>query len=40
MAGYLFDTTGSYELVFLVLTGMSLAGLIATSQLKPVMQES
>ena len=40
MAGYMFDTTGSYQLVFLALTGMSIAGLIAASLLKPVMQES
>jgi MFS family permease len=39
MAGYMFDTTGSYQLVFLFLTGMSIAGLVATSLLKPVMQE-
>jgi len=40
MAGYMFDTTGSYQLVFLALTGMSIAGLIAASLLKPVIQES
>jgi len=40
MAGYMFDTTGSYQLVFLVLTGMSIAGLVATFSLKPVIRES
>jgi MFS family permease len=40
MAGYMFDTTGSYQLVFLALTGMSIAGLIAASLLKPVMKKS
>ena len=40
MAGYMFDTTGSYQLVFLVLTGMSIAGLVATISLKPIMKES
>ena len=40
MAGYVFDKTGSYQLVFLALTGMSIAGLVATSLLKPVMKES
>ncbi len=40
MAGYMFDTTGSYERVFLVLTGMSIAGLVATFSLKPIIRES
>jgi MFS family permease len=39
MAGYMFDKTGSYQLVFLVLTGMSFAGLVGTFLLKPAMQE-
>jgi MFS family permease len=40
MAGYVFDATGSYQLVFLVLTGMSIAGLVATFSLRPVIRES
>ena len=40
VAGYMFDTTGSYQLVFLALTGMSIAGLVATFSLKPVIRES
>ncbi len=40
MAGYVFDTTGSYQLVFLVLTGMSIAGLVATFSLRPIIRES
>lgn len=34
-AGYIFDITGSYGMVFLILTGMSIAGLIAAITLKP-----
>jgi MFS family permease len=40
VAGYLFDVTGSYQAIFLVLTGMSIAGLVASSLLKPVLTDS
>ena len=40
VAGYMFDVTGSYQAIFLVLIGMSIAGLIATSLLKPVLTDS
>lgn len=40
VAGYMFDITGSYEIIFLVLTGMSTLGLIATALLKPVIGDS
>ena len=36
LAGYLFDVTGSYQVIFMVLTGLSLAGLGAAYVLKPV----
>ncbi len=36
VAGYMFDRTASYDIIFLVLTGMSIPGLIATALLKPV----
>jgi MFS family permease len=35
LAGTLFDTTGSYETVFLILTGFCLLGLILTAALQP-----
>jgi MFS family permease len=35
-AGYLFDITGSYGMVFGILTGMGIAGLIAALTLKPI----
>ena len=38
-AGYVFDITQSYGIVFLVLTGMCLTGLFATIPLKPVNQQ-
>ena len=40
VAGYMFDVTGTYQTIFLVLTGMSIAGLVATSMLKPVLPDS
>ena len=40
LAGYMFDITGSYRLVFLALTGLSIAGLVSTISLKPVLKES
>jgi MFS family permease len=36
LAGTLFDTTGSYETVFLILTGFCLLGLILTAALQPI----
>lgn len=36
LAGTLFDTTGSYEMVFLILTGFCLLGLILTAALPPI----
>ncbi len=36
LAGTLFDTTGSYETVFLILTGFCLLGLILTAALGPM----
>ncbi len=36
LAGTLFDTTGSYETVFLILTGFCLMGLILTVALQPI----
>ena len=36
LAGTLFDTTGSYETVFLILTGFCLMGLILTAALQPI----
>ena len=36
LAGTLFDTTGSYELVFLILAGFCLLGLILTAALGPM----
>lgn len=38
LAGTVFDATGSYRLVFLVLTGLCLAGIAAAYTLKPVRQ--
>ena len=35
-AGYIFDITGSYGMVFGILTGMGIAGLIAAITLKPI----
>ena len=35
-AGYLFDITGSYGITFGILTGMSIAGLVAAITLKPI----
>lgn len=35
-AGHIYDTSGSYEKFFMVLAGISLAGLLATFTLKPV----
>jgi MFS family permease len=39
MAGYVFDTKGSYGIAFMALATMSLIGLIATLTLKPVNME-
>ena len=36
LAGYIFDMTGSYQVIFMVLTGMSLTGLCAAYGLRPV----
>ncbi len=36
LAGTLFDTTGSYEVVFLILTGVSVLGLLLTAVLQPM----
>ncbi len=36
LAGSLFDMTGSYEVVFLILTGFCLLGLLLTSALRPI----
>jgi len=36
LAGYVFDVTGSYRVIFMVLTGMSLAGLCTACVLRPV----
>ena len=36
MAGTLFDTTGSYEMVFLILAGFCLLGLLLTAALRPM----
>ncbi len=35
IAGRIFDVTGSYQLVFLVLTGMAVVGLILITLLRP-----
>jgi len=39
LAGYIFDITESYQLVFLILLGFSITGLILTSFLRPVLRE-
>jgi MFS family permease len=36
LAGYVFDVTGSYQMVFMVLTILSIVGLVAVYRLKPV----
>ncbi len=36
LAGTLFDTTGSYEMMFLILTGFCLLGLLLTAALRPM----
>ena len=36
ITGYVFDVTGSYQLAFLVITGVTMAGLLLTLLLKPV----
>ena len=36
LAGYIFDVTGSYQVMFMALTGLSMAGLCAAYVLKPV----
>jgi len=38
-AGYLFDVYGNYGISFMILAGLSLAGLFATLTLKPVYKE-
>ena len=40
IAGYMFDMTNSYQIHFLVVTGMSITGLIATTLLKPIHRDS
>jgi len=40
LAGNLFDTTGSYQLVFWILTGFGVLGLLLTSALRPVKQRA
>jgi MFS family permease len=39
-AGYIFDMTGSYGAVFAILTGMSIAGLLAALTLRPTIRNS
>jgi MFS family permease len=39
LAGYVFDVIHSYQLVFFVLAGLALAGVILTSLLRPVVTE-
>jgi MFS family permease len=39
LAGHLFDTVHSYQLVFFVLAGLAVAGLILTLLLRPVVKE-
>ena len=36
LAGYVFDVTGSYRVIFMVLTGLSLVGLCSAYLLRPV----
>ena len=39
LAGYLFDITGSYQTVFLILTGLGIIGLSTSAALRPVSVE-
>ena len=39
LAGIIFDVTGSYQVIFMVLTGLSMVGLGAAYRLKPVQYE-
>ena len=39
LAGYIFDITASYQLVFLILLGFGITGLILTSFLRPVLRK-
>ena len=39
LVGHIFDITSSYQLGFFILTGVSVAGLILTSFLRPVIKE-
>jgi len=39
LAGYLFDVTGSYQTVFMVLTGLGIIGLITAATLRPMASE-
>ena len=36
LAGYVFDVSGSYQMIFMMLTGLSLGGLLVVYMLKPV----
>jgi MFS family permease len=38
LAGHIFDITSSYQLVFFILTGVSVAGLILISLLRPAFE--
>ncbi len=40
MAGRIFDLTGSYQLVFLILTAMALVGFILIATLRPPVRDT
>ena len=40
IAGYIFDTTGSYQLAFIINTGVGVLGLILTALLRPTRPEA
>jgi MFS family permease len=40
MAGHIFDLSGSYRLVFLILTAMAVIGLILITTLRPLAKDA
>jgi MFS family permease len=40
LAGYIFDVTKSYQIVFIILAALSIIGLILTASLKPIRREA
>jgi MFS family permease len=39
LAGHMFDLTGSYQMVFMVLAALSIIGLILTVSLRPIRRD-